>query len=145
MHVPTTCTLVSYLQAFIVVDVLTLYFLPVQKLDCRVKTLTRSCQTGSKPVSPDLTARSGQLLPTSDHPCPVSDEPQEVPPRQPGGSVVECLSSLLMLRANKLVRLYLAITCQSSLTFAGNTRSLPKKEASKMGSYWVGSGLALKL
>jgi hypothetical protein len=33
----------------------------------------------------------------------------------------------------------LAITFQSSLTFADNTRSLPKKEAS-----WVGSWLALK-
>jgi hypothetical protein len=40
--------------------------------------------------------------------------------------------------------LYLAITFQSRLTFAGNTRSLLKKEASEMCSNWVGSGLALK-
>jgi hypothetical protein len=40
--------------------------------------------------------------------------------------------------------LYLAITFQPSLTFAGNTRSLPKKEAAKRFSNWVGSGLALK-
>ncbi len=31
-----------------------------------------------------------------------------------------------------------------SVTFAGNTRSLPKKEASERSSNWVGSGLALK-
>jgi hypothetical protein len=37
---------------------------------------------------------------------------------------------LLMMRPNKLECLYLAITIQSSLTFVGNTRSLPKKEAS---------------
>ncbi len=46
-------------------------------------------------------------------------------------------------RLNKLECLYLAITFQSSLTFAGNTRSLPKKEASESSSNWVGSGLAL--
>jgi hypothetical protein len=40
--------------------------------------------------------------------------------------------------------LYLAITFQSSLTFDGNTRSLPKKEASGRHCDWVGSGLALK-
>jgi hypothetical protein len=34
---------------------------------------------------------------------------------------------------------------QSSLTFAGNTRSIPKKEASERCSIWVGSGLALKV
>jgi hypothetical protein len=39
--------------------------------------------------------------------------------------------SLPMTRPNKLECLYLAITFQSSLTFAGNTRSLPKKEASE--------------
>jgi hypothetical protein len=38
----------------------------------------------------------------------------------------------------------LAITFQSSLAFAGNTRSLPKKEASERCSNLVGSGLALK-
>ena len=30
-----------------------------------------------------------------------------------------------------------------SVTFAGNTRSLPKKEASERSSNWVGSGLAV--
>ncbi len=53
-------------------------------------------------------------------------------------------SSLLTMRPNKLECLYLAITFQSSLTFAGNTRSLPKKEASESTSDWVCSGLALK-
>ncbi len=51
----------------------------------------------------------------------------------------------LTLRPNKLERLYLAITFQFSLTFAGNTRSSPKKDASERCSDWVGSGLALKL
>jgi hypothetical protein len=50
----------------------------------------------------------------------------------------------LTMRPLKLVCLYLAITFQSSLTFAGNTRSLPKKEASVRHYNWVGSGLALK-
>ncbi len=49
-----------------------------------------------------------------------------------------------MKRPNKLKCLYLAITFQSSLTFAGNTRSLPKKEASERSSNWVCTGLALK-
>jgi hypothetical protein len=49
-----------------------------------------------------------------------------------------------MMRPNKLECLYLAITFQSSLTFAGYTRSLPKKEASDRHSNLVGSGLALK-
>ena len=35
------------------------------------------------------------------------------------------------MRPNKLECLYLAISFQSSLAFAGNTRSLPKKEASE--------------
>ncbi len=48
---------------------------------------------------------------------------------------------LVMMRPNKLECLYLEVT---SLTFAGNTRSLPKKEASERCSNWVGSGLALK-
>jgi hypothetical protein len=52
--------------------------------------------------------------------------------------------SSLMTRPNKLECLYLAITFQSSLTFAGNTRSLAKKEASERSSDRVGSGLALK-
>jgi hypothetical protein len=45
---------------------------------------------------------------------------------------------------NKLECLYLAITFQCSQAFAGNTRSLPKKEASERSSNWVCSGLALK-
>ena len=49
-----------------------------------------------------------------------------------------------MTRPNKLECLYLAITFQSSLTFAGNNRSLPKKEASERSSNWVCSGLTLK-
>jgi hypothetical protein len=53
-------------------------------------------------------------------------------------------SSSLMTRLNKLECLYPAITFQSSLTFAGSTRSLPKKEASERSSNWVGSGLTLK-
>jgi hypothetical protein len=40
--------------------------------------------------------------------------------------------------------LYLVISFQSSLTFAGNTRSSLKKDASKRHSNWFGSGLALK-
>jgi len=46
---------------------------------------------------------------------------------------------------NKLECLHLAKTFQSSLTFASNTRSLPKKEASERHSNRVGSGFALKL
>jgi hypothetical protein len=53
-------------------------------------------------------------------------------------------SALLMTRLNKLECFHLAKTFQSSLTFVGNTRSLPKKEASERHSNWVGSGLALK-
>ncbi len=49
-------------------------------------------------------------------------------------------SSLMTMKPNKLECLYLAITFQSSLTFAGNTRSLPKKEASwkvlQLGWLW---------
>jgi hypothetical protein len=40
-------------------------------------------------------------------------------------------SSLPMMRPNKLECLHRAKTFQSSLTFAGGTRSLPKKEASE--------------
>ncbi len=43
-------------------------------------------------------------------------------------------SSLQTMRPNKLECLYLVITFPSSLTFAGNTRSLPKKEASERSS-----------
>jgi hypothetical protein len=46
-----------------------------------------------------------------------------------------------MTRPNKLECWLLAIAFQSSLPFAGNTRSLPKKEASEMCSNWVGFGL----
>ncbi len=50
-----------------------------------------------------------------------------------------------MTRPNRLERLEVAITFQSSLTFAGITRSLPKNEASERCSNRVGSGLALKV
>jgi len=40
-------------------------------------------------------------------------------------------SSLLTMRPNKLECLHLAKTFQSSLTFAGSIRSLPKKKASE--------------
>ncbi len=43
-------------------------------------------------------------------------------------------SSLLTTRPNKLECLCLVNTFQSSLTFAGTTRSLPKKEASERHS-----------
>jgi hypothetical protein len=52
--------------------------------------------------------------------------------------------SLLIMKPNKLECLYLVITFQSSLTFAGNTRSLPKRDVSERCSNMVGSGLALK-
>ncbi len=48
------------------------------------------------------------------------------------------------MRPNKLKCLYLAITFQFSLTFAGNTRRLPKKDTSERSTNWVCSGLALK-
>jgi hypothetical protein len=47
------------------------------------------------------------------------------------------LSLLLMTWPNKLECLYLAINFQSRLTFAGKTRSVPKKEASERSSNWV--------
>ncbi len=62
----------------------------------------------------------------------------------PGVNVINFFSSLQKTRPNKLECLYLTITLQSSLTFAGNTRSLPKKETSERSSDWVCSGLALK-
>jgi hypothetical protein len=62
----------------------------------------------------------------------------------PGVNVIKLFSSLQKMRPNKLECLWLAITLQSSLTFGGNTRSLPKKEASERSSNWVCSGLALK-
>ncbi len=52
---------------------------------------------------------------------------------QSGVNVTKKFPSLLMMRPNKLECLYLAINFQSSLTFAGNTRSLPKKEPSGEG------------
>jgi hypothetical protein len=58
--------------------------------------------------------------------------------------VIKLFSSLQKTRLNKLECLYLAIAFQSSLAFAGNTRSLPKKEESERSSDWVGYGLALK-
>ncbi len=61
-----------------------------------------------------------------------------------GVNVINFFPSLLMTRPNKLECLYLAITYQSNLTFAGNTKSLPKKEASERCSNWAGSGFALK-
>ncbi len=54
----------------------------------------------------------------------------------PGVNAIK-ISLLLMTRPNKLECLCLAITFQSSLTFAGNTRSLPKKEAFEMCSGWL--------
>jgi hypothetical protein len=58
--------------------------------------------------------------------------------------LLNLFSLLLMTRPNKLESLHLAISFQSSLTFAGNFRSLPKKEASERCYNWVFSGLALK-
>ncbi len=55
----------------------------------------------------------------------------------PGVNVIKLFSSSQKKGTNKLQGLYLA-------TFAGNTRSLPKKEASERSSNWVGFGLALK-
>jgi len=49
-----------------------------------------------------------------------------------------------MSKQNKLEHFYLAIPLQPSLTFAGNTRSLPKKKAHQSSSTCVGSGLAYK-
>jgi len=63
----------------------------------------------------------------------------------PGIFVIIFFSLLLMIRLNKLECLYMAITFQFSLTFDGNTRSLPKKEASERSSNWVCSGLARKI
>jgi hypothetical protein len=62
----------------------------------------------------------------------------------PGIFVINFFSLLLMIRLNKLECLYMAITFQFSLTFDGNTRSLPKKEASERSSNWVCSGLTHK-
>jgi hypothetical protein len=50
----------------------------------------------------------------------------------------------LLIRPNKLECVELAKNFQSSLTFAGSTRSLLEKETSERSSNWVFSGLALK-
>jgi hypothetical protein len=75
----------------------------------------------------------------------ASDKEKSLIRLRPGVNVIKLFPSLLMMRPNKLECLYLAITFfLSSLTFAGNTRSLPKTEASERCSNWVGSGLDLK-
>jgi hypothetical protein len=61
--------------------------------------------------------------------------------KTPGVNVIKLFSFIVDNETNKLVCLYVAITFQSSQTFAGNTRSLPKKEASERGS--IGLALAL--
>jgi hypothetical protein len=48
-----------------------------------------------------------------------------------------------MKKPNKLEGLHLTIIFQTSLTFAGNTRSLPQKEPSERSSNGICSGLAL--
>jgi hypothetical protein len=63
----------------------------------------------------------------------------------PSIKVIKLFSMYLTLRQNKLEHLYLAIPFQPSITFGGNTRSLPNKEASERCSTWVGPGLAHKL
>ncbi len=74
----------------------------------------------------------------------VSDEEKSLITLTPGVNVIKKFPSLLTMRPNNFECLYLAIFFQSSLTFAGNTRSLPKKEAYERCSNWVGSRLALK-
>ncbi len=57
----------------------------------------------------------------------------------PGVNVIKLFSFVAVTRPNKLECLYLAITFQSSLTFADNTRSLPKEDiwkALQMGWLW---------
>jgi hypothetical protein len=60
-----------------------------------------------------------------------------------GEDITELPSLSLTSGLDKLECLYLTITFESSLTFAGNL-SLPKKETSERCSNWVGSGLALR-
>jgi len=62
----------------------------------------------------------------------------------PGVSVIKLFFFVADEEAKKLECLYWAITFQSILTFAGSTRSLPKKEASERSSNCVCSDLALK-
>ncbi len=64
--------------------------------------------------------------------------------KRPVSMLQNFFSSLQMTRPNKLECLYRARTLLSSPTFAGNTRSLPKMEASEKSSNWVFSGFALK-
>jgi hypothetical protein len=54
---------------------------------------------------------------------------------------VKPFSSLLMTRQNNLECLYLAITFQSSLTFAGNTGAFPRRKHLKGAP--IGLALAL--
>jgi hypothetical protein len=64
--------------------------------------------------------------------------------QRPGVNVIKLFFFIADDEANKLECVYLAITFQSSQTFAGSTWSLPKKEASERHLNQVGSGLALK-
>ncbi len=64
--------------------------------------------------------------------------------RKPGGNVKKLFLSVADDEAKEARAFVMAITFQFSLTLAGNTRSLPKKEASERSSNRIGSGLALK-
>jgi hypothetical protein len=75
----------------------------------------------------------------------IGDEDKKKIALTPGVNVTKLFPLSLMTRPNKLECRKLAIIFQSSLTFAGNARSFPKKEASEMCSNWIGSGLALKI
>jgi hypothetical protein len=61
----------------------------------------------------------------------------------PGVSVINFFSFIADDWPSNQEWLYFSITFQSSLTFVGNTRSLPKKEPSERFSNRVCSGLAL--
>ncbi len=56
-----------------------------------------------------------------------NDAPALLTNIKPGVNVLKLVSFMADDGANKLVCLHVAKTFQSSLTFAGNTRSLPKK------------------
>jgi hypothetical protein len=62
----------------------------------------------------------------------------------PGVNIIKLFSFIADDKAEEARAFAPGNKFQSSLTFAGNTRSLPKKEASGWCSYWVGSSLALK-
>jgi len=62
----------------------------------------------------------------------------------PGGSVIKHFSFVTVDEAKEARVFVLAITFQSSLIIAGNTRSLAMKEASERCSNLVDSGLAHK-